>query len=87
MSMKASLQRELQSVFGLADEDFAYQNTDLYVVYSKPVWDWLKSNMNFPQNLTTFTSLVGSGWNGAGKLCIDIPFEGHWPNFEGHQKQ
>ncbi len=62
----------------LKAEDFAYHATDLYVVATPEVRQWLKTHYTFWANVTTFRSQEGSGWNGAGKLCFDIPFAGQW---------
>lgn len=72
------IQRQLQEALGLEDADFAYHETDLYVVNKPGVYDWLKKNHKFYTNVQFFTSQEGSLWNGAGKLCLDIPFGGFW---------
>lgn len=62
----------------LTDQDFGYHANDLYVVAYPEVEQWIKTNYEFPKNVQTFRSPEGSGWNGAGKLCFDLPFAGNW---------
>ena len=62
----------------LTEEDFGYYATDLYVVAYPKVKEWLKDNYAFWSNVTMFRSQAGSDWNGAGRLCFDIPFAGNW---------
>ena len=78
--MKPELQQRLQAVFpDLTDDHFAYYATDLYICPVKGVREWLKANYQFYENIQGFTSQAGSGWAGAGKLCLDVPFAGYWP--------
>jgi hypothetical protein len=78
-NLSKTLEQQIRDAFpNLTDQDFAYQATDLFVVYSKELYDWLKKNYQFFGNCTFFTSQKNSGWNGAGKTCIDIPFQGKW---------
>jgi len=63
-----------QAIPTLTDDDFAVHATDLYVVAYPEVRAWLKANYRFWTNVTTFVSQVGSNWNGAGRVCFDIPF-------------
>ena len=77
---KPALQIQLQNALGLADADFAYHETDLYVVRKPLVMEWLRDNYGYFQNVQVFFSQAGSNWNGAGKICLDIPFAGNWSN-------
>lgn len=64
------LQNQLQAALGLPDSDFGYHASDLYVIDSPGVREWLKANYQFYGNVRSF---VGSGpWDG--KPCLDIPF-------------
>ncbi len=63
----------------LEPDDFAYHATDLYVVALPQVREWLKRNYEFWPNVQMFQSQAGSRWNGAGRMCFDIPFAGYWP--------
>lgn len=72
------LQIRLQKALGLSEADFAYHATDLYVVKKPLVMEWLKDNYEFFCNVKPFVSQKGSNWNGAGKICLDIPFAGNW---------
>ena len=75
---KPELQSRLQAALNLSDSDFAYHATDLYVVKKPLVMEWLKDNYEHFSNVTPFVSQAGSNWNGAGKICLDIPFAGNW---------
>lgn len=76
MSRKPEMQVKMQAELGLEDDDFAYHATDLYVVAKPGVLDWIKKN--YPNARPEgFLSQEGSNWNGAGKLCYDIPFHGN----------
>ena len=75
---KPELQQRMQDALGLEDADFAYHATDLYVVASPEVRRWLHQNYEHYGNVVSFVSQEGSGWNGAGKQCFDIPFAGIW---------
>lgn len=75
-----SLQARLMAAFpDLTEDDFAHHATDLYVVASPKVCNWLRMNYEFNSSIQFFTSQTGSNWNGAGKRCLDIPFAGNWP--------
>lgn len=78
-SDKPELQQRMQKDLGLSDDDFAYYATDLYVTATPKVIRWLKQNYRHPNNISTFVSPRDSNWNGAGRLCLDIPFAGKWP--------
>ena len=70
-----SLEQQLRAAFpGLTDADFGRHESDLYVVAYPEVGDWLRKNYRFHRNVTTFVSQEGSNWNGAGRVCYDIPF-------------
>lgn len=71
MNLKDQLK---QAIPTLTDNDFAGHATDLYVVAYPEVTQWLKTNYQFWNNVTTFYSQKNSNWNGQGKLCYDIPF-------------
>jgi len=75
---KPELQTRMQAELPLTDSDFAYHATDLYVVYSPLTMAWLRDNYTFFKNILPFVSQKGSNWNGAGKVCLDIPFAGNW---------
>ena len=78
--MKPDLQQRLQAAFpALADDHFAYHGTDLYVVALPGGLAWLNENYAHFNNITAFTSQVGSNWVGAGTRCLDVPFAGNWP--------
>jgi hypothetical protein len=70
--------RLMAAIPSLTDADFAFHATDLYVVASPEVENWLENNYEFWLNVSTFMSQPGSNWNGAGKRCFDIPFAGNW---------
>jgi len=74
--MKPELQAQLQEALALTDADFAYHASDLYVVAKPGVMEWLKAHYKHAANITGFTSPAGTGWNGAGCYCLDIPFAG-----------
>lgn len=75
--MTFTLEERLRQQFPiLEDRDFSNHRSDLYVVLYDGVLEWLKANYQFPQNITTFLGNKNAiHWNGAGKLCADIPFE------------
>jgi hypothetical protein len=75
---KPELQTRMQEALALEDADFAYHATDLYVVHKPLVVQWLKDNYEHFRNACFFVSQKGSNWNGAGKVCLDIPFAGNW---------
>lgn len=79
---KPKLQRRLQDALGLRDDDFAYHATDLYVVWSPEVWDWLRENYEYFANVDKFQGQHGAKWNGAGRTCIDVPFAGYPHGYE-----
>ena len=82
---KPELEQQLRNAgLDLGDGDFAYHATDLYVVAKPGVREWLKANFEYFSSITGFTSQKGSDWNGAGKLCYDIPFQGYWPKHPNH---
>ena len=69
------LKQQLMNAFPeLTERDFGSYQIDLYVVAYPKVVEWLKENYPFPNNITSFVGLKGCDWNGAGKLCLDIPF-------------
>lgn len=68
------LQQRMMADLGLTDADFAYHESDLYVVETPAVWEWLRANYAYNSQCRAFNSQEGSGWNGAGKRGIDIPF-------------
>lgn len=73
--MDKTLEQQLREAFPqLTDADFGHHASDLYVVAYPFVGEWLRKNYEFWSNVETFTGQVGSGWNGAGRLCYDIPF-------------
>lgn len=77
--MKPELQQRLQDAFPeLTDDHFAYHETDLYVVALPGVRKWLRENYLHYANVTLFMSQPGSRWDGAGRMCFDIPFAGKW---------
>lgn len=71
-----TLQQQLREAFPqLTERDFGTYYTDLYVVAYPFVCEWLASNYEFYSNVTTFKgSPEATNWNGAGRLCLDIPF-------------
>ena len=74
MSVTTSrIQRRMQKDLGLSDRDFAYHGSDMYVVLTEPVAQWLRTHEPKLQR-TLFTSQKGSDWNGAGKICIEVAF-------------
>lgn len=78
-SSRPPLEQRLRDQFPeLTDRDFGYQATDLYVVWKPEIEKWLKENFEFHEQMTKFIGAKHSNWNGAGQLCIDIPFQGYW---------
>lgn len=75
---KPELQKQLQDALGLADEDFGYHESDLYVLAKPGVLEWLKANYKFFSNIQRFWSQKECSWKGA--MAFDIPFGGYWPN-------
>jgi hypothetical protein len=73
---KPELQTRLQEALGLADSDFAYHATDLYVLAKPGVHEWLKVNYAHFANVRGFMGAKGSAW--AGQAAYDIPFAGNW---------
>ncbi len=73
------MQRLLAADLDLTEGDFAYHESDLYVIAKPGVMGWLKANHKFYTNVTGFMSPADSEWNGAGKYCLEIPFAGNWP--------
>lgn len=72
------LETKLREAFPqLTDADFGHHATDLYVVAYPFVLEWLETNYEHFGNIKAFK---GEGdWNGAGTICLDIPFAGTWP--------
>jgi hypothetical protein len=68
-SLKAQL---LRAGLGLTESDFESHCSDLYVLNKPRVYDWLKSNYDFPQNITKFIGAQGSNWSG--QQALNIPF-------------
>jgi hypothetical protein len=78
-SSRPPLEQQLRDAFPeLTDRDFGYQATDLYVVWTPEIQKWLQDNYQFYKSCRLFTGAKNSNWNGAGKSCIDIPFQGYW---------
>lgn len=71
--------RLMDAIPELTGGDFSYHATDLYLVWSQEVQDWLKANYEFCSSIRSFVSQRGSLWNGQGRRCLDIPFAGYWP--------
>ena len=71
-SLKARIQRALPY---FSDADFSSHATDLYVVSYAELIMWLRNNYELFGNITTFIGARGANWNGAGRPCIEIPFE------------
>lgn len=61
-----SIHSELKKQFPSVKID--HHHTDLYVKYSKEVWDWLRKHYERPQAVTTFVAADGSG------AWIEVPF-------------
>lgn len=74
------LQRSIEQALNIPRENFAYYRTDLYVVATPGLAEWLVKNYLYAKHITFFVSQAGSYWAGAGKLCVDIPFAGLWPD-------
>jgi hypothetical protein len=69
-----SIKQQLLTAFpGLVERDFATHCSDLYVVFSPEVHEFL-SKLKPKPTLKLFSSQAGSDWNGAGLLCIEIVF-------------
>jgi hypothetical protein len=67
MSLKEQL---MQALPALTDEDFSNHETDLYVKAKPGVYNWLKKNYQFANNVRFF---IGEGdWEG--QPALDIPF-------------
>ena len=69
-------ERLLAADLGLTEDHFGNHCSDLYVLFSTPVMDWLHKNHEFPNQVTTFSINKGSDW---GKVWgirtgIEIPF-------------
>lgn len=74
------MQRLLAADLDLTEGDFANHETDLYVLAKPGVHEWLKKNYKYYfSNVIGFTSPADSEWNGAGKYCLEIPFNANWP--------
>lgn len=71
---QCQLEKSLRAECGSGDGDFAYHESDLYVVWSQKASDWLRKNYKYYSNIQFFHSQEGSNWNGAGRRCMDIPF-------------
>lgn len=68
-----SLKKQLLSAnLGLTEDDFDNHCTDLYVLETGWVKDWLRANYKFYKNVTTFIGAEGSTW--AGKRALAVPF-------------
>lgn len=70
--MKSVLQTRLQAALGLPDDHFHTHATDLYILDSPGVREWLNANYEHARNVTYFRGAEGSDW--AGKGCLDVPF-------------
>jgi hypothetical protein len=69
MNLKEQMKKELN----LTDDVFSHYATDLYVLYSKEIYNWLKQHYEFFNNIEIHTGDVnGNSWYG--KLFIEIPF-------------
>ena len=67
------LKDRIQKRFNLPEDCFDSHCTDLYVLYTPELWDWLRVNYNWACNMTLERSNVaGQAWYG--KHFIDIPF-------------
>jgi len=68
-SSKDNLKDEIKKAFPkLTEEDFSSHETDLYVRYSPELFEWLKENYDFFENIEKFKSQIdGDQW-------LDIPF-------------
>jgi len=75
-NQKPELQTRLQEALGLADDDFAYHATDLYVLAKPGVLEWLTANYDHAANIQRFVGAAGTAW--AGQPALDIPFAGNW---------
>jgi len=78
------LEQQLRKAFPwLTDRDFGHHATDLYVVAYPKIDEWLQDNYQFYSNVTRFIgNPEAEDWNGAGVLCLDIPFAGEWKRLE-----
>ncbi len=73
MEKSNPLKLRLQKAFPhMLAEHFDSHATDLYVLYSKEVHQWLKDNYEFPGNIVISKSNPECTW--AGAMLIDIPF-------------
>lgn len=75
-SDELSLKQELMIQFpNLTEDDFGvhgYRIPDLYVKYSKDIWDYLKAKPVIGKNISTFIGI--NHWDGI--RFIDVPFQG-----------
>jgi hypothetical protein len=68
-----TLKEKLILALRLTENDFDFHNSDLLILYSEKVINWLKENYEFPQNIKVDNSNVkGQPWYG--KKFIEIPF-------------
>jgi len=74
------LQKLMQEELGLADSDFDYHASDLYVRWSPEVEKWLKTHYEFYSNIERFYSNALSEPDGISRLWFDIPFAGKTPS-------
>lgn len=73
MLTTCKVQQQLQKQFGLVDADFAYHESDMYVVHSELVLQWLRKHYPWLR-ISAFMSPEGTDWNGAGRVCLDVTF-------------
>lgn len=67
-----SLENQMKIELELSDDHFDHYATDLYVLHSTKIYDWLKKNYQFFNQIRAFYSQIDA------KLWLDIPFAGNW---------
>ena len=68
-----TLKEQIKKALNIPESDFHNYNSDLQILYSEKVMNWLKKNYEFKQNVTVHKSNIkGQPWYG--KRFIEIPF-------------
>ncbi len=68
-----TLKGQIKKALNISEESFGHYCSDLQILYTKEVMDWLEDNYDFMANVKIHTSNVkGQDWYG--KRFIEIPF-------------